>query len=236
MGSLSTRALTVAAVAGAVAALVVTAAPGVSRSGYLLDEELTTFAVQGIVRHGLPTLPSGALYARGLPYSYVAAGAGQILGYGLPAYRLVSLVLGALAIVVMFAAARAADRNAITGIAACWLIALYPGMAIASSWARFYSFACGDGRGCRCLFSQRIRHGRPHFGAAVDCVAGSRGGILLFAPAVPRVSRLASTRGRQTIVPAIFAVLTGQLLLIALNFAARISTPINGSPSRPYRQ
>ena len=39
---------------------------------YLWDEDLTALAVQGIRDHGLPLLPSGTLYARALPYHYLA--------------------------------------------------------------------------------------------------------------------------------------------------------------------
>src|SRR5262245_51237432 len=70
------------------------AAPGAFRDGYLLDEELTTFAVRGISLHGLPTLRSGVFYQRGLPYSYVAALFAQLLHLELPAFRIASLLLG----------------------------------------------------------------------------------------------------------------------------------------------
>jgi len=36
------------------------------RPGYSADEEFTLFAVRGIRAHGLPLLPSGLLYDRGL--------------------------------------------------------------------------------------------------------------------------------------------------------------------------
>ena len=43
------------------------------RPGYSVDEEFTEFAVRGIRAHGLPRLPSGLLYDRGILYSYTSA-------------------------------------------------------------------------------------------------------------------------------------------------------------------
>ena len=45
----------------------------ITRPGYSVDEEFTEFAVRGIREHGLPILPSGLLYDRGLAYSYASA-------------------------------------------------------------------------------------------------------------------------------------------------------------------
>ena len=61
-----------------------------SRAGYSVDEEFTFFAVRGIEAHGVPTLPSGLLYDRGLAYSYASWLAGSIAGSDLPAFRAVS--------------------------------------------------------------------------------------------------------------------------------------------------
>jgi hypothetical protein len=55
---------------GLTVAVAVSAAwPDLARSGYSPDEEFTVFAVRGIEAHGLPLLPSGLLYDRGLGYS-----------------------------------------------------------------------------------------------------------------------------------------------------------------------
>ncbi len=43
-----------------------------TRPGYSVDEEFTVFAVRGIQAHGLPLLPSGLLYDRGIAYSYAS--------------------------------------------------------------------------------------------------------------------------------------------------------------------
>ena len=44
----------------------------IGRAGYSVDEEFTVFAVRGIHAHGVPLLPSGLLYDRGIAYSYAA--------------------------------------------------------------------------------------------------------------------------------------------------------------------
>ena len=69
-------------------------APDLARPGYSPDEEFTLFAVRGIRAQGLPLLPSGLLYDRGLLYSYAAALAGG--GDTLQPARLVSLDKGTL--------------------------------------------------------------------------------------------------------------------------------------------
>ena len=66
------------------------------------DEEFTLFAVRGIEAHGLPLLPSGLLYDRGLAYSYGAWLAGLVGGQALPAFRAVSLLCAALSLWVLF--------------------------------------------------------------------------------------------------------------------------------------
>ena len=61
-------------IAALVAALVVMAGSlQVGRPGYSVDEDFTAFAVRGIHAHGVPLLPSGLLYDRGLAYSYASA-------------------------------------------------------------------------------------------------------------------------------------------------------------------
>ena len=87
-----------AGLAALIAALVFLAGSlQISRPGYSVDEEFTEFAVRGIQAHGLPLLPSGLLYDRGLAYSYAST---IING------RLVSLACAALSIVLAFALVR----------------------------------------------------------------------------------------------------------------------------------
>lgn len=57
--------------AGLIAAAVIIAGSlQLTRPGYSVDEEFTVFAVRGIHANGVPLLPSGLLYDRGIAYSY----------------------------------------------------------------------------------------------------------------------------------------------------------------------
>jgi hypothetical protein len=107
-----------------------------TRAGFSPDEEISIFAVRGISSTGLPTLPSGVVYTRGLLYSYLAWGSGLLFGDTLPAYRAPSLVAGCAAVALTAAlAARLGGAAWIAGLIACWVTWL----VVASSWARFYS-------------------------------------------------------------------------------------------------
>ena len=107
-----------------------------AREGRSPDEELTVLAVDGIVSVGIPRLPAGTFYDRGLLYSYAAWATGRVLGDGLPSYRVPSLIGGACVVALTaFLALRmgaSALFGALLAAGATWLI-------VASSWARFYS-------------------------------------------------------------------------------------------------
>jgi hypothetical protein len=108
----------------------------VRRAGYSPDEEISFFAVRGISSAGLPRLPSGALYQRGLAYSYAAWAAGRVFGDDLRAYRLPSLLGGCIAVgLTALLAARLGGSPFLAGLLAAgatWLV-------VTSGWARFYS-------------------------------------------------------------------------------------------------
>lgn len=124
--------------AAATLLVVVLAAGQVSRPGFSADEEITALTVQGISEAGAPVLPSGALYLRGLLYSYAAWMSGAALGHDLPAYRLASLTFGIIAVVVMVGVARSMTTP-MAVICAPLLLATYQPFAAAASFARFYS-------------------------------------------------------------------------------------------------
>ena len=89
--------------AAALAAVVLVAGCfSLARPGYSVDEEFTVFAVRGIQQHGLPLLPSGLLYDRGIAYSYASWLAGAVTGAELPAFRAVSVLSGALCVLLTF--------------------------------------------------------------------------------------------------------------------------------------
>jgi hypothetical protein len=101
----------------------------ITRPGYSVDEEFTEFAVRGINAHGLPILPSGLLYDRGLAYSYASALVGGRLG---------SLSCGALIVWLTFMAVRR-HVNATAGLLAAALVAVSVPFWAAVTTARFYS-------------------------------------------------------------------------------------------------
>lgn len=106
----------------------------IGRAGYSVDEEFTVFAVRGIHAHGVPLLPSGLLYDRGLAYSYAAA----LTGESLPADRAISLVCAAVAVLLAFAVVRHLAGEAAALFASLLVITSVPFWATATS-GRFYA-------------------------------------------------------------------------------------------------
>jgi len=107
-----------------------------SPEGFAPDEEITFYAVRGVIARGLPFLPSGVLYDRGIPYTYAAALGGLLFGASLETYRWVSLLLGGLC--VALAALLAHRVGASPGLAAC-LLGTSIWLVLASQFARFYT-------------------------------------------------------------------------------------------------
>ena len=109
-----------------------------TRAGYSVDEEFTVFAVRGIHAHGLPLLPSGLLYDRGLLYSYSSWVASLVSGSELPAYRTLSLLSALASVLLTFAIVRrlATERAAL--LAATLLTMSLPFWATATT-GRFYA-------------------------------------------------------------------------------------------------
>lgn len=101
----------------------------IGRPGYSVDEEFTEFAVRGILAHGIPLLPSGLLYDRGLAYSYAAA---MING------RIVSLISAALAVLLTFVLVKRVANN-VAALAAALLVAVSVPFWATATTARFYA-------------------------------------------------------------------------------------------------
>ena len=117
-------------IAALVAALVVVIGSfEIGRPGYSVDEEFTEFAVRGIRARGLPILPSGLLYDRGLAYSYASAIANG---------RVVSLICAALIVLLTFVVVRRHVAAAAASLAAILVAASVPFWATATT-ARFYA-------------------------------------------------------------------------------------------------
>ena len=109
-----------------------------ARSGYSPDEEFTVFAVKGIEADGLPILPSGLTYDRGVAYSYAAWVARAATGLELPAYRALSLASAMASLFLIFALVRRVSSDA-AGLLATLLVATsVPFWAVATT-GRFYA-------------------------------------------------------------------------------------------------
>jgi hypothetical protein len=120
------------------AAVVAGALPELSRPGYSPDEEFTVFAVRGIAAEGLPVLPSGLLYDRGLLYSYGAWLAARLGGDELSAPRSLSLLSALAALLVVFAGVRQVSSDAGALLAVLLAATSLPFWVVATS-ARFYA-------------------------------------------------------------------------------------------------
>jgi hypothetical protein len=129
-----------AIVAAALAAALVLLALWVDlgRAGYSPDEEFTRFAVRGIHAHGLPLLPSGLLYDRGLAYSYLTALASQAARDSLVAGRMVSLACALGALILLFTLLRGTATAAASAFAAVLAAASLP-FWVSATTARFYA-------------------------------------------------------------------------------------------------
>src|SRR5215210_5885170 len=76
--------------------------------GRLTDDEARLgLAADGVLQTGLPTMPSGRVYTRGMLNSYLIAGSFGLLGRGDFAARLPSALAGTLLVPVVFLLGRA---------------------------------------------------------------------------------------------------------------------------------
>lgn len=108
------------------------------RAGYSPDEEFTLFAVRGIRQHGLPLLPSGLLYDRGLLYSF-AAWVASLAGLDiLPAARLVSAGAGLGVLVLIAIELRRVTTPAFAALATV-MVAVSMSFWVSATTARFYT-------------------------------------------------------------------------------------------------
>jgi hypothetical protein len=114
------------------------AATEACRNGYTTDEEFTAFAVGGIDRHGLPLLPSGFLYDRGLAYSYAAWLTGLVVEPPLAAARVAALLAAIAALLALFDLIRRVSTAGAAMLATALVAVSLPYWAAATT-ARFYA-------------------------------------------------------------------------------------------------
>ena len=129
------RPILIALLAGAV---LIAGSLQLTRAGYSTDEEFTVFAVRGIHASGVPLLPSGLLYDRGLAYSYASWLAGIVSGSELPAYRAISVACASLIVLSVFALIRRLACEAAALLAPLLVMSSVPFWATTTN-GRFYA-------------------------------------------------------------------------------------------------
>ena len=177
----------------------------VGRPGYSVDEEFTEFAVRGIQAHGVPLLPSGLLYDRGLAYSYASA---------LVNGRAVSLICSALIVLLTFALVRR-YVNAKSGLLAAILVTTSVPFWATATTARFYAPFLAT------FLAALIAIDRPRLLLAIAVLARLLHELGFLIAVVPfLVALLARGERRRWFVSTAAAaagLLLGQLLLFALH-------------------
>jgi hypothetical protein len=127
-------------VAAALGWLLIAGLAGASRPGYSPDEELTALAARSTTAAGVPRLPSGAIYLRGVLFVKTAALAGAVASADLATYRLVSLASGLAALLFAALVARRWSGGPSAGVVAV-LLAASPVYLAMSVFARPYTAA-----------------------------------------------------------------------------------------------
>jgi hypothetical protein len=130
--------ITRVALAVLAAVVLLAGATELTRAGYSPDEEFTVFAANGIAADGLPILPSGLLYDRGVAFSYASGLARAVSGSQLPAYRAVSLLSAVAALAIVFALVRRFSSTTAALLASLLVATSIPFWATATT-ARFYA-------------------------------------------------------------------------------------------------
>jgi 4-amino-4-deoxy-L-arabinose transferase-like glycosyltransferase len=104
------------------------------------DEFTTMLAVRAILERGLPILPSGLFYEHGLLYSYLAAVPVALVRLALSMARLPSLVVGTLAIPLLYRLGKRMSSRW-TGLLAAGILATAPEGVVWGGRARMYALA-----------------------------------------------------------------------------------------------
>jgi hypothetical protein len=126
---------------------------GLGDPGLHGDEETMAMATMHIVKEGLPILPSGMFYPRGLTELYLMAASVQIFGESEWAFRLPSALCGVAVIGLSFLAGRRFLRPH-WNLALAATVALLPDLVEYSQTARMYIFMLACIAGCLvCTFA-----------------------------------------------------------------------------------
>lgn len=212
-----------------------------------VDEFTTLWAAEQVQARGLPLMPSGVLYTRGLLASYVEAIALWIGGGGYAAGRLPSLLFGLGSILTVWMMGRRGWR-AWVGLLAALGLTLLPEAVIWSGRARFYAqfqvltllalWAAWEMIQSQGSETRRESWGRALTFAALFALAlFSQEQMVLLYPTL-LLAMLAWRGGRWLLTPPVLAA--NAIILVAM--AARLAIEIYGQPgyfetiqaSRPY--
>ena len=205
------------------------------------DESRLALAALGILEHGIPHLPDGFVYTRGLLPAYLEAASIALLGFTDQAARLPSLIFGTLLVPATFALGRLAGPPW-AALAAAAIVAFSPPLVLQAREAWLYSsllfwFAIAlawllrDGPG------DRWRAGL----AAVAALLSHELAVLLVPiAALLDLARVAGPRRRaeapawRRVVPFWALLLGGVALVGALSLALR--APTAGGPTVELRE
>jgi hypothetical protein len=102
------------------------------------DEYYTTRGIEWIIATGLPAIPDGGYYTRGLLFQYLAAGAARLFGADAFAYRLPAAIFGLLLSITAFFYARRFAGIAV-GLTVAVLLLLSSWEVEFSRFIRFYT-------------------------------------------------------------------------------------------------
>jgi 4-amino-4-deoxy-L-arabinose transferase-like glycosyltransferase len=197
------------------------------------DEARLTLAAEGVQRTGLPVMPSGRIYTRGLLNGYLIAGSFALMGRSDFAARLPSVLAGALLVPVVFLLGRAVGGTA-AGLAAAVFAVLSEPLVYYSRSAWLPSiFLLLFTLAVYCFYRGFVqRKGAWQVaGAGVFCLALLSyefavlllGGLGIYLGLEAARGRLDWYRGRPTLLSLVLLA-AGLLLLGALGLALRAGT------------
>jgi hypothetical protein len=198
-----------------------------ARPGYTADEEFTEFAIRGIAATGLPLLPSGLLYDRGLAYSYAAWLTRAFIGDGLAPARALSFVCALLALVALWLAVRRISGHTGAWLAVLLVAASIPFWVVATT-ARFYAPFLASYLGALAVLAslgrtRPIASGVLLFALAAGCRWTHELAFTL--AVVPAISATLAAKGERTrwmhaTLAIVAGLVTAQAGIFALHFLA----------------
>ncbi|MBD3318952.1 hypothetical protein GF342_03505 [Candidatus Woesearchaeota archaeon] len=104
---------------------------------FWIDESFSILSAIKVLEHGVPLLDSGLLYARSLPHTYLLSAMGVLFGFGEWPMRLPSVLLGVLAVWLVYRCASIMISSR-AGLCAAALTALSHTQVLWSRQARMY--------------------------------------------------------------------------------------------------